>query len=83
MTFFFYHKLFKAASVSPPLPRRCVQMQVNQEQFAHRGVAGVIRAEGVLSLYRGAEWTAPRNFCGSFALFGTASCFKKVCCFLL
>lgn len=60
-----------------PLDVLKIRMQVSKDQFSNRGVAGVIRDEGFLSLYRGAEWTAPRNFCGSFALFGASAFFKK------
>ena len=52
-----------------------IKTQTNPE-VAKMGMSGLIRQEGFSGLYAGASYTAARNICGSFMLFGVNSLVK-------
>ncbi|GHJ88028.1 hypothetical protein NliqN6_4430 [Naganishia liquefaciens] len=60
-----------------PLDVLKIKMQTNPEAIKGRGLAKLLREEGVASLYRGWGWTMGRNAPGSFALFGGSAVAKE------
>ena len=53
-----------------------IKTQVNPE-MVKMGLSGLIKQEGLAGLYAGASYTAARNVCGSFMLFGVNSVVKS------
>jgi hypothetical protein len=60
-----------------PLDVLKIKMQTNPDAIKGRGLAKLLREEGVASLYRGWGWTMGRNAPGSFALFGGSAVAKE------
>lgn len=56
-----------------PLDVLKIKMQTNPDAIKGRGLAKLLREEGVASLYRGWGWTMGRNAPGSFAVSRTCS----------
>jgi len=61
-----------------PLDRLKVLSQTNPEALKNRGLAGIIRQEGVRGLYAGTVVTMTRNAPGSFCLFGGTAFTKDI-----
>ena len=53
-----------------------IKSQTNPE-IRKVGISGLIKQEGIAGLYAGATYTAARNICGSFMLFGVNSYVKS------
>ncbi len=60
-----------------PLDTMKIKAQTNPA-ICQRGLISLVRQEGLASLYAGASYTAARNVCGSFMLFGVNSYVKSV-----
>jgi hypothetical protein len=54
-----------------------IKSQTNPE-IRKIGLSGLVKQEGIAGLYAGAAYTAARNVCGSFMLFGVNSYVKSV-----
>jgi hypothetical protein len=61
-----------------PLDRLKVLSQTNEAALKNRGLASIVRSEGMRGLYAGTVVTMSRNAPGSFCLFGGTACAKEL-----